>query len=202
MLFIQTQPGATAQNGVDFAQQPVIQLRDASNNPVNQPGVVVSASILSGGGALNGTTTATTNASGVASFNDLAITGVVGSRTLDLFGQRLRERHQHGNHPHRRSRHPACADNTAFQHGPERGVFPTQPVVQLKDQSGNNVSQNNVSVDAAIATAAARWTGPSRSIPREWPGRVYRSCHHRYSWCAHLDLQLQRPLERYLRSMV
>src|SRR5205807_994911 len=79
---ISTQPSATAQSGVAFAQQPVIQLRDASGNPVSQSGVTVSAAIATGGGVLGGTLTATTNGSGVASFTNLAITGAAGDRTL------------------------------------------------------------------------------------------------------------------------
>ena len=159
VLFIQTQPGATAQNGVDFAQQPVIQLRDASNNPVNQPGVVVSASILSGGGTLNGTTTATTNASGVASFNDLAITGVVGSRTLIFSASGFVSATSAAI-----TLTAGAATQLALTTQPSSSVqsgvvFPTQPVVQLKDQSGNNVSQNNVSVDAAIASGGGTLDG-------------------------------------------
>ena len=159
VLFIQTQPGATAQNGVDFAQQPVIQLRDASNNPVNQPGVVVSASILSGGGTLNGTTTATTNASGVASFNDLAITGVVGSRTLIFSASGFVSATSSAI-----NLTAGAATQLGLTTQPSSSVqsgvvFPTQPVVQLKDQSGNNVSQSNVSVDVAIATGGGTLDG-------------------------------------------
>src|SRR2546429_1077444 len=75
---ITTQPSTTAQSGVAFAQQPVVQLRDASGNPVSQTGVTVTAAIASGGGTLGGTLTATTNGSGVASFTNLAITGAAG----------------------------------------------------------------------------------------------------------------------------
>src|SRR5947208_2345735 len=75
---------STAQSGVAFAQQPVVQLRDASGNPVSQTGVTVTAAIASGGGTLGGTLTATTNGSGVASFTNLAITGTAGDRTLSF----------------------------------------------------------------------------------------------------------------------
>src|SRR5262245_35998275 len=67
-LAITTQPSATAANGAAFARQPVIQVQDASGNPVSQSGIVVTTTIASGGGSLGGTTTATTNASGAASF--------------------------------------------------------------------------------------------------------------------------------------
>ncbi len=78
-----TQPSSTAQNAIAFPQQPVLQLRDASNNPVSQNGVPVTASILSGGGSLGGSTlTVNTDFSGEATFPDLDITGTVGNRTL------------------------------------------------------------------------------------------------------------------------
>src|SRR5207302_688330 len=83
-LAVTTQPSPTAQSGAAFAQQPVVQLRDASGNPASQAGVTVTAAIATGGGTLGGTLTATTNASGVASFTDLSITGTAGDRTLSF----------------------------------------------------------------------------------------------------------------------
>jgi hypothetical protein len=80
-LTITTQPSATATSGSTFGQQPRLQLRDASNAAVAQAGVVVTATLASGTGTLNGTKTATTNASGVASFTNLSIVGA-GSYTL------------------------------------------------------------------------------------------------------------------------
>ncbi len=81
-LGMATQPPASAQSGVTLAQQPVVQVQDASGNPVGQAGVTVTAAISSGGGTLGGTLTATTSASGTATFTDLSITGTVGKRTL------------------------------------------------------------------------------------------------------------------------
>src|SRR5207248_1355061 len=81
-LTVTTEPSSTAQSGVAFTQQPVIQLRDASGNAVNQAGVVVTAAIATGGGTLGGTLTATTLGSGVASFTNLAVSGTAGDRTL------------------------------------------------------------------------------------------------------------------------
>jgi hypothetical protein len=48
-LTITTQPSASAQSGQVFPQQPRVQLRDASGNPVSQAGVNVTAVIASGG---------------------------------------------------------------------------------------------------------------------------------------------------------
>src|SRR6185437_2635060 len=83
-LGIVTQPSATAQGGVPFPQQPAIQLRNASGTSVGQEGIAVTAAIATGGGALGGTTTATTNASGTATFINLSISGTDGSRTLSF----------------------------------------------------------------------------------------------------------------------
>jgi PKD repeat protein len=80
-LFISTQPSASARNGVRLDRQPVIQLRDAQGNDVAAAGVQVAVS-LGGGGELRGTIRRTTDASGRAAFEDLAISGAPGRRTL------------------------------------------------------------------------------------------------------------------------
>src|SRR3972149_4234363 len=81
-LSITTPPTSSAQNDGAFAQQPAIQLRDASDNPVSQAGVNVTAELASGAVALGGMLTAATNTSGVATFTNLKITGLIGDRTL------------------------------------------------------------------------------------------------------------------------
>lgn len=81
-LGITTQPSNTAENGVAFARQPVVQLLDGSGNPVGADGREVTASIASGGGTLGGDVTVSTNSAGQATFTDLRITGSAGNRTL------------------------------------------------------------------------------------------------------------------------
>jgi hypothetical protein len=81
-LVITTQPSALAQAGVVFATQPVLQLRDGGGNDVAESGVIVSAAITSGTGTLGGVATATTNASGQATFTGLSIGGTIGTFTL------------------------------------------------------------------------------------------------------------------------
>ena len=78
------QPSAAAQGGVAFPTQPVVQLRDAGGNVVLLPSVTITATIASGSGTLSGTATAITNASGVATFTNLAIVGSPGARTLQF----------------------------------------------------------------------------------------------------------------------
>src|SRR5262249_29142310 len=74
-LAIMRQPSPTATSGLPFAQQPVIQLRDAVGNAVSQAGVTVSAQISASAGTLGGTVSAPTDASGSATFSNLSITG-------------------------------------------------------------------------------------------------------------------------------
>ena len=74
-LIISTEPSSSATSGVAFLQQPVIQVADQFGNPVASSGVSVAATIATGSGTLGGTTPQLTNASGTATFIDLAITG-------------------------------------------------------------------------------------------------------------------------------
>src|SRR2546428_3310926 len=77
-LSVTTQPSATAQSGVAFAQQPVVQLQDANGNPVSQSGVVVTATVTPAG-ATPTNATATTAANGAATFSGLTLSGRTGS---------------------------------------------------------------------------------------------------------------------------
>jgi hypothetical protein len=82
-LAIVTQPSASVQNGVNFPQQPVVRLQDATGNPVAIGGLTVTAVLQPGPGAtLGGDVSVTTNASGIATFTDLRITGDLQNRTI------------------------------------------------------------------------------------------------------------------------
>lgn len=66
-------------SGVAFTTQPVVNTVDSSNDDVKTAGNVISAAITAGaGGTLIGTTTATTNNQGKATFTNLGITGNAG----------------------------------------------------------------------------------------------------------------------------
>ena len=82
-IAITTNPPTSALTGEVFdpAVQPEVQVKDGTGQPA--AGVVVTASIASGGGTLEGTTTATTDASGFAKFGDLGISGT-GAQTLEF----------------------------------------------------------------------------------------------------------------------
>ena len=81
-LGLATQPPGNAEVGTTFSRQPVVQVRDASGNPVAASGVTVTAAIANGGGSLFGTTSRTTDANGQATFTDLGITGATGMHRL------------------------------------------------------------------------------------------------------------------------
>lgn len=86
-MTVSTQPPTTATNGAALSGPAAVTLDDGSGTP--PAGVTVTAAIASSPGSqlaglptLTGTTTATTNASGIASFSNLRITGKTGAYTL------------------------------------------------------------------------------------------------------------------------
>lgn len=82
-IVITTNPPESALDGEVFdpSAQPVVQVTADGGAPA--AGAEVTASITSGGGTLEGTTTATTDANGIASFGDLGIRGT-GAQTLEF----------------------------------------------------------------------------------------------------------------------
>jgi adhesin/invasin len=149
-LTITTQPSASAQNTVAFPQQPVVQLRDASDNAVAQANVTVTASIGTGTtGTLSGAT-AKTDANGVATFSGLALTGQTGARTFTFSATGVTS---------------VTSSNVSISAGPAAklamstqpsssamsgAAFATQPKVQLRDVSNNTVSQSGVAVTVGV----------------------------------------------------
>jgi acetyl esterase/lipase len=67
---------------VTLTQFPVVEVEDVSGNPV--PSQEVVATIDTGGGSVGGITTVDTNASGLATFANLSISGSPGIRTLEF----------------------------------------------------------------------------------------------------------------------
>jgi hypothetical protein len=150
-LSMVTQPSPTAQSGVTFAQQPVVQIQDGSGNPVGQAGVTVTAALASGGGTLGGTVTATTDASGTATFTDLSIGGTEGTRTLSFSASGLA-----GATSNNISVTAGPAAVLAFTVQPSNVVAsaPITPAVQvsIQDAFGNLVTTATDNVTLAIGT--------------------------------------------------
>ncbi|HJR36193.1 MAG TPA: Ig-like domain-containing protein [Gemmatimonadales bacterium] len=157
-LSVTTQPGTPAVNGSQLSPQPAVQLRDAAGNPVAKGGVPVTVTIASGGGTLGGTTTVNTNASGLASFSDLSITGLVGNRTLGFSSPGLSGA---------TSAPIALTAGTATRLGivaqpaalELSGIPIRQPVLQIEDASGNPVPMAGVLVTATIDAGPGTLSG-------------------------------------------
>lgn len=153
-----TEPSSSAQSGAAFAQEPAVQLRDSNNNPVKRAGISVSATIASGGGTLGGTTTVTTDATGLATFTNLEISGAVGSRTLAFNESSVSATST------AIAISAGAASKLAIAVQPsssaESGVaFSQQPTVQLVDAWGNAVAQSGVAVAATVASGGGTLSG-------------------------------------------
>jgi hypothetical protein len=157
-LAIKTAPSPTAQSGVALAAQPVIQLKDGSGADLGQSGVAVTAALGSGTGTLGGTLTRNTNNTGAATFTDLAITGAAGGYTIKFtapgYVQVTSATITVG---------AAAAGITITTNPPTSAltgeVFDpvVQPVVQVKDGSGQPVA--GVQVTASVASGGGTLEG-------------------------------------------
>jgi len=137
-----TQPSTSAQSGAAFAQQPVLLLQDSGNNPVDNTVVTATITGSPAGVSLVGTTTATTNSSGVATFTDLGLSGTPGNYTLTFTVGALSS---------------AASNSIALAAGPANqlaittepvgagsgALLATQPVLVVQDAQGNTVTTDN-----------------------------------------------------------
>ena len=165
-LVFASQPSASAANGVAFTQQPVIQLRDSAGNAVAQSGVVVTAAIKTGGGTLGGTTTATTNASGVATFSGLKITGTVGDRTLEFTTTSPVLTAVTSNAVSISAGAASQLVITTQPVGSASGaVLGTQPVIEIRDANGNTVTSDSLTqVSVAIQSGSGGTLGGTQTV--------------------------------------
>lgn len=171
-LVLTQQPSASAQSGVQFAQQPTVQVVDGTGNPVTG-NRTIEVEIQDGAGTLQGTLTASTGGGSTASFTNLAISGLVGSRTLLFSSGALTPVESNAidvtTGPAATISIQAGNDQTAAA-GTE---LPTDPAVLVRDSGGNPVGGVEVtfaattgggSVDpttantAANGIAATNWT--------------------------------------------
>jgi hypothetical protein len=163
-LEIDVQPSPTAQSGVPFSRQPVIQVTDDLGNPAPQAGLEITATLSSGPGGTLQHASATTNTSGLASFSDLSLTGLVGDYRLSFSAPALTG---------------VASDLISVAAGPaarlalvalpppaarSRVPLETQPSVQLQDASGNPVAQPGVEVRASIASGAGTLAGQTSAL--------------------------------------
>jgi hypothetical protein len=163
-LEITVQPSPSAQSGAPFSRQPVIQVADQLGNPAPQPGLAITATLLSGPAGTLQNATATTDASGLASFSDLSLSGLVGDYKLSFSEPTLTG---------------VASDPISVAAGPparlaltvspspaarSRVPFGTQPSIQLQDASGNPVAQSGVEVRASIASGEGTLAGQTTAL--------------------------------------
>jgi hypothetical protein len=147
-----TPPPSAATNGVPLSPQPVVQLVDFTGNPSTVAGVDIEAGIQGGDGAsLKGTTKATTNDAGQATYADLELSGAAGIYTLafaagglpDLLSGPIELAIGAPTTIVLTTQPSSTAQNDA--------VFATQPVVAVTDAAGNALA--GITVTATIASA-------------------------------------------------
>jgi hypothetical protein len=158
-LAVVTQPSSTAESGVTFAVQPVVQLKAPDGSDRAQAGVAVTASLATGTGTLAGTLTVQTNAGGTAAFSDLNLTGAPGAYTLRFAAA---------------GTIPAISADITISGGAGTSILLTtnpptsaldsevfdptvQPVVQVKDGGGNPAP--GVEVTASVSSGPGTLQG-------------------------------------------
>jgi hypothetical protein len=87
-LAVTTQPSTLARSRAPLVIQPVVQVQDASGNPIQQAGIVVLASLTAANTSLTGES-ATTDENGRAVFTALTITGIPGPKDLTFSAANL-----------------------------------------------------------------------------------------------------------------
>jgi hypothetical protein len=139
-------PPAGAITGAVFSSQPVLEIRDGAGQRVATATNIVTVSIASGSGTLNGNTTVTA-VNGVVTFSGLSITGI-GAVTLRFASAGIADIIS----PSFNIAPAASGLGVVTQAaGAETGVaFATQPVVQVIDAHGNRVTTFTGTVTASV----------------------------------------------------
>ncbi|MDQ3224232.1 MAG: Ig-like domain-containing protein, partial [Gemmatimonadota bacterium] len=170
-LEIKVQPDPTARSGVPFSRQPAIQVEDELGNPAPQAGLAITATLLSGPAGTLQHASATTNASGLATFRDLSLTGLVGYYRLSFSAAALAGV---ASDPISVAAGPAVRIALTAPPSPSaqsRVPFGLQPSVQLQDASGNPVAQAGVEVRASLASGEGTLGGQT-SVLTDDQGRA------------------------------
>lgn len=160
VMVLTAAPSAIAQNRIVFPSQPSFQLRDAFGNAAPQAGVAITTSIAAGGDSLAGTTTAATNAAGVATFSDLSIRGLVGARTMRFTAPGL----PNVTAPVTvRAGLPTTLTMNAGNNvvADASAIVASPPSVKVTDANGNAVS--GVAVTFSVATGGGSVSGASQT---------------------------------------
>jgi len=157
-LAMATQPATSAVTGAILSTQPAVDLRDAFGNPVRRAGVSVTAALSGTGATLGGTTTIVTDQNGVASFTNLAITGI-GTFALTFSSSGLSSVTSTGITLGALPATQVSVGTQPSSSAVSGQPFATQPIIILRDALGNAVRQSGVGVTAAIASGGGTLSG-------------------------------------------
>ena len=138
-LVVVQQPSATVQNGAVLPVQPMVQVVDATGNPVSGARTI-DVELGVGTGTLSGTLSASTGTGSTATFTGLAITGAAGSKTLLFSSGALTPAESS---PITLTAGPAASIAIAAGDDQTAGVgeaVATAPSVRVVDVSGNPVA--------------------------------------------------------------
>jgi hypothetical protein len=149
-LALTVQPSANTPNAVALTSQPVAQVQDSAGNPVARSGLVVTASVVSGNPTLTNAT-ATTDATGKATFTGFTLTTTTGSYQLVFTAPTLSP----VNAAFATFVSPGAASHlSVFNQGSTSATsgapLAQQPIILLQDVSQNNVSQAGVVVTVTV----------------------------------------------------
>jgi uncharacterized repeat protein (TIGR01451 family) len=151
-LGVTTQPSSSTVAGVSFAQQPVVKIQDEFGNTVTDSTVTVAAALQTGGGTLSGTKSVAA-VNGVVTYSGLSINLTGTDKVLRFTATSLTL----ADTTPAISITFAAASKLAVTTQPSSSTAPgtafaQQPVVTVQDQFANTVTDNTLSVTAALQT--------------------------------------------------
>ncbi len=151
------QQPTTTPAGSNISPAVTVELRDSFGNTVSTSGVSVTVSLISGTGALSGTTTKITNASGLATFDSLRI-NLLGSKVLRVASGSLA-----ADTSGAFSIIGGAASQLAFVQQPTNtaagAIINPSVTTQLQDAFGNSVSTSGVSVTISLSSGSGTLGG-------------------------------------------
>lgn len=160
-LALLTVPPATFAARAVLTPGPVVQLVDATGDPVSTAGVTVTVSLSSGSGTLAGTTSIATNGQGQASFANLSISGTAGAKGLTFSSAGLTSVSANGLTMTAGAPAAVNANSTQSQSALTGSDITVRPSVRVVDADQNPVA--GVAVTFAITAGGGSLTGGNQT---------------------------------------
>lgn len=157
-LEVLTQPGATSAARATLTPAPVVQIIDSKGDPVDTAGITVTAALASGStGSLTGTSSVVTDVSGRATFSNLAIAGLIGTKALRFTASGLVAVNSSSLSLTAGAVTSLVANSSTSQNGLLNTAVTTKPSVRATDADGNGVIGRSVTF--AVTAGGGSGTG-------------------------------------------